>query len=843
MYWIHQLQPRNWSIRSVVAAVPIAGFFVFVAIVFVGLNIISQQLDRLEDQVKSSLTYQQSFLEMPRILDAIQSDLYKLTVLRMLGVNGPPITEAERNLIIQLRHLEHLEGQLDPRVESGGLEMTLDTLNDAIAQAQILIERSPNVGAVAVRGAERNFREAGTIAESMSTQVSALVIADFQQVRDKTAQITGTFFNVLALVGLFLCVCALAATRMISKPILALADTVAALDQGDLDIVIPATQRQDEIGKVATAIKSFKASLRDNKALQKERDYLTRNLERKVEERTNQLAIQTDRLATTQQQAERARKAMTEQLRTEFGQVINAASAGDLSQRVVTSFSDENLQSLAADINRLVRRVDKNVTAIGQAMRHMKNGEFGTADDHNFTGAFADIMTQIDETGLQILEQSNQLTHIALHDALTGLPNRRFLEDRLTAYTKLLKGGGLGVAVMHIDLDRFKEINDTLGHAAGDTVLVHAAKTLSHLAGNDDFVSRVGGDEFMMICPLAYDGDPAVERTRVTQLSEEIIKQFEVPVVMDNQEVRFGASIGVAFSAVDANELSSLIIDADMALYEAKEAGRGRAQVFSTTIASALTHQRTLRDELRAALEADQFVPYFQPKFYADSHALAGVEALVRWQHPQNGIMTPDRFLDAAEEIDIVKQIDQRILWKSVDLLNDLWVQHNVCIPELSVNVSQQRLYDADLLDSLEGLSPPFAVSFELLESIFFDNQDDRFHWMLDALRERGIGIQIDDFGSGRASISALINVSPDRLKIDRSLVQPLGENQSGRQLIKGIVDIARSMNIGVTAEGVESMTQADILRDLGCDILQGYVFARPIPADALLQNVWEKAG
>jgi len=193
--------------------------------------------------------------------------------------------------------------------------------------------------------------------------------------------------------------------------------------------------------------------------------------------------------------------------------------------------------------------------------------------------------------------------------------------------------------------------------------------------------------------------------------------------------------------------------------------------------------------------------------------------------------------------MNIVQQIDHQILLKSANVLKDLWANHGVEIPELSVNVSQQRLSDPSLLDSLNCLSGPFKASFELLESIFFDEQDDQFYWMLDALRERDIGVQIDDFGSGRASISALINISPDRLKIDRHLVKPVVDQRGSRQLIKGIVDIAKSMNIGVTAEGVETMKHAELLHEMGCDTLQGYAFSKPLSAEQLKEFGMRKVG
>lgn len=830
---LQQRRVRHWTIHGVIGAIPVA-IFIILGLVIHGAKLAERQIDVVATQIEHSLNHQENVLELPFLLEAVQVLIYRLYLQHDEGADAAVIAQTESDIDARLQDVMAAMDQLDQRTQFEKLDLAVRALTDRIDTARINSNQAQSMHMRNVQGYQGLFQEAEQIAKNIADETTALVLGDLAGLRQDMVNLTWFLFAGLAVFAATLLCGGLIAARGVSRPILALADTVEAMDNGDLHTEVAGINRTDEIGQVARAIARFKASLKENEALQCERDDLNLDLERK-------LATQHDRLTEAQKKAEHDRQDMTAQLRAEFGKVINAASAGDFAQRVVTSYADENLQSLAEDINRFVERVDDSVTAVSRTMHDMVQGELNPADDHTFTGAFADIMTQIHDTAKQISEQSIQLTHIALHDPLTDLPNRRFLEDRLTAYTKLLAFTELPLAVLHVDLDLFKEINDTLGHAAGDMVLKCAADILSALAENDDFVARVGGDEFMMLCPLVED--TAAERERIELLGNNIVQKMSEPVDFEGQEAQFGASVGIAFSTSETKDLSSLVIDADIALYQSKEAGRNQVQVFSASIASALTQKRSQRDDLLAALERDEFVPFFQPKYDAATRQLTGVEALARWQHPTKGLIPPDQFLAAANEMNIVQQIDHQILLKSANVLNDLWVNHGVEIPELSVNVSQQRLSDHTLLDSLDCLSGPFKASFELLESIFFDEQGDQFHWMLDALRERDIGIQIDDFGSGRASISALINIRPDRLKIDRHLVKPIVERQGNCQLIKGIVDIATSMNIGVTAEGVETMEHAELLHQLGCDMLQGYAFSKPLSAAQLKEFGLRKTG
>ncbi|MEO5807543.1 EAL domain-containing protein [Devosia sp.] len=433
-----------------------------------------------------------------------------------------------------------------------------------------------------------------------------------------------------------------------------------------------------------------------------------------------------------------------------------------------------------------------------------------------------------------------RIEHNALHDSLTGLPNRRYLDEMLkaNAQTGFACSGSIGL--LHIDLDRFKQINDTLGHATGDAMLIHAAQVLVASAKPGDFVARIGGDEFVVM--TGADGGDA----QLGDLAEAIVRTMSEPVNYEGHECRFGVSIGIATESGAVLDVKRLLIDADIALYRAKARGRNRFEFFTEALQAEVVTTKRVADEILSGLERSEFVAYYQPQFDAHSHDLVGVEALARWRHP-DGLRTPDKFLHIAEDLNVVATIDRLMLEQTLTNL-DLWEVAGVHVPRASVNVSLRRLHDEDLIKSLRTRNiQPGRMSFELVESIYLDESDDVVGWNIDQIKELGIDIEIDDFGTGYASIVSLQKLRPARLKIDKQLVSPIVGDPTQRRLVQSIVDIGKSLGIEVVAEGVETMAQAAILRDLGCDILQGYAFAKPMSSEDLVKFVrsqrWRKAG
>jgi diguanylate cyclase (GGDEF)-like protein/PAS domain S-box-containing protein len=420
------------------------------------------------------------------------------------------------------------------------------------------------------------------------------------------------------------------------------------------------------------------------------------------------------------------------------------------------------------------------------------------------------------------------IEHSALHDFLTGLPNRRFLDAQLTERALRSEQGAEGTAILHLDLDRFKQINDTLGHLAGDHMLQHTAKVLRECIADGDFVARIGGDEFVILS--RYEGST----DRLTELAERVIRRMRDPVPFENHQCRIGASIGIAFACGASVDPKQLLLNADIALYRAKSQGRNRFEYFSLDLQKNVIQTKRLSDEILAGLERGEFVPHYQLQFRAADLSVTGVETLARWQHPERGLLTPDKFLQVAEDLDVVAAIDKMILDKAL-FDHARWQDDGVGVPKVSVNVSARRLADPGLADSLKHLDiPAGALSFELLETIFLDDCDATVSENLKQIRKLGIGIEIDDFGTGHASIVSLLKTGPGTLKIDRELIAPLTKTVEQRRLVGSIIEMGKSLGIKVVGEGVETMAHVRILRRLGCDMLQGFALARPMAADRI---------
>lgn len=443
---------------------------------------------------------------------------------------------------------------------------------------------------------------------------------------------------------------------------------------------------------------------------------------------------------------------------------------------------------------------------------------------------FANLaLTQVN----QVVEARNEeleaaradLEHLALHDPLTGLPNRRYLDAVLADCTSETDGS-LRIALMHIDLDRFKQINDTLGHAAGDAVLVHVAGVLRQSSGPDDFIARIGGDEFIVLNRMR-DSTPFQLATQ----AKRFIEQVRQPIPYGNHLCRTGASVGIAMQAAQGMDPKQLLINSDIALYRAKDKGKSRCEFFSEEMQQRVVLTKQLADDILRGIEQHEFTAYYQPKVHAVTRQIVGMEALVRWLHPVQGVLGPAAFLDVAEELNAVNTIDRMVFEQALVQFRH-WQELGLGIPAVSVNVSMRRLNDHELLESLCGFSQaPGTVSFELLESIFLDDTDEMVLQNIESLKALGIDIDIDDFGTGHASIAGLLKLKPKRLKIDRQFVLPIVESAEKRRLTSSMIDMAKALGIEVVAEGVETLEQAQILQDLGCNMLQGYVFSRPMPA------------
>ncbi len=425
----------------------------------------------------------------------------------------------------------------------------------------------------------------------------------------------------------------------------------------------------------------------------------------------------------------------------------------------------------------------------------------------------------------------------ALHDGLTGLPNRRYY-DRVIAerLEQARSSGGEDCTLVRLDLDHFKNVNDTLGHAAGDLVLVRVAEVLRDSIRASDFAARIGGDEFSIL--LA----PRQTREDASGLVARIREKLAEPLIFDGRQCRFGASFGIAHVEDLTEAGSDIQIFADAALYQAKEGGRNRLQFFTPALHQSLIEDRRLSVEIHEAIETDQFVPFFQPQVSARDGRLVGAEVLLRWLHPTRGLVLPGEFLPVAEQLRLVSDIDRIMMEKSRDALAR-WQAQGLIMPKISFNVSSGRMHDPGIVALAQQMAATETqVTFELLESILVEDETELFRMHLDMIRDAGVDIEIDDFGSGHASIIGLTEIAPSALKIDKRLIDPVAPASRALSLVGAIVEIAETLGINTVAEGVETSCQASLLREIGCTVLQGFHFSHPLNekqflAYALLQE------
>lgn len=441
-----------------------------------------------------------------------------------------------------------------------------------------------------------------------------------------------------------------------------------------------------------------------------------------------------------------------------------------------------------------------------------------------FEGRMAEQIVGRDLTQRKKAEKT--IKYMAYYDVLTGLPNRNMVRKHLNA---ALKKGDQGLAVLFLDLDRFKIINDTKGHRVGDLLLKVVASRLKNAVQNMGLVSRQGGDEFIILLK-------GLNKTQVIEVAERILGEFSAGIEIENQEFFVTPSIGISMAPGDGSDEETLIKHADTAMYLAKERGKNNYQFYTDQLHGLSSRKMELENGLRKALEQDQLMLHYQPQVNLATGKIIGVEALVRWQHPEKGIISPAEFIPLAEETGLIVPLGKWVLHKAAAQNKD-WQDKGYSQFPISVNISVRQLQEDRFIDTVKqvldetGLDPRY-LDLEITESIMQNSENTAM--ILYQLKELGVTLAIDDFGTGYSSLSLLKHLPIDKIKIDKSFVDDIIHHSNQGAMVKTIIDMGHNLQFDVIAEGVEEPEQVAFLLKNGCKIGQGYHYSRPLPPDII---------
>jgi diguanylate cyclase (GGDEF)-like protein len=442
-------------------------------------------------------------------------------------------------------------------------------------------------------------------------------------------------------------------------------------------------------------------------------------------------------------------------------------------------------------------------------------------------------ITELKRTTNELETSKEHFRHAAFHDALTDLPNRAlFTEHVRLAIQQAASRPASQFAVLFLDLDRFKNINDSLGHTYGDRLLVAIAERLKKIVRQNDIVARFGGDEFAIL--LNNFQDP----NEVTRVAEKLQQEISVPLTIEKHEAFVSASIGIALSTTCYEHPEDILRDADTAMYRAKDTGKARSEVFDDGMYTRAVSRLKLENDMRRAIEREEFCVYYQPIVDLKSSVISGFEALVRWQHPERGLLSPAEFIPIAEETALIIPLGQWVLEEACRQMRE-WQRQSMAsrMLTMSINLSGKQLSQPDLCAQIQHALEvtdldPCSLKLEITESVVMENADLAIS-MLNKLRDLGIQLSIDDFGTGYSSLSYLHRFPVNYLKIDRSFISGMNLGDENLEIVRSITMLARNLGMEVIAEGIETKEQLAQLRALSCRFGQGYLFSKPVEAAA----------
>lgn len=492
---------------------------------------------------------------------------------------------------------------------------------------------------------------------------------------------------------------------------------------------------------------------------------------------------------------------------------------------------------LASQAEEMSLRLSKGEHVAAETIRRRKDGQMVHVYMLSYPISINDKMQGAYRIFLDITERKRaeeQLVYHSFHDKLTGLPNRALLLDRLRrAMERAKRHGRTQYALLYVDLDRFKLVNDSLGHAVGDQLIQIMGQRISRLVQPIDTVSRLGGDEFCVLLDSVYSKED------VERMARDLLAEVEEPVEIAQRTLQFTASIGIAMGDLHVDSEEMLLRDADIAMSWAKSNGKNTYAFFDSSMRSRIQNAMQLEEELRRAIAKEEIVAHYQPIYAVADGALMGFEALARWVHPERGLVYPGEFIQRAEETGLILPLGRLVLATACsDLASWRLTFSSATSLTMSVNLSAIQFLQADLIDQIRAVIqksslPPQQLCLELTESVVMENAASA-RILLQRLKALQIRVAVDDFGTGYSSLAYLHQFPLDSLKIDRSFVQRLGHDGGDDAIVRAVIQLAKTLHLNVVAEGVEESYQLDILQKLGCDLAQGYYLGKPMPAESV---------
>ena len=537
-----------------------------------------------------------------------------------------------------------------------------------------------------------------------------------------------------------------------------------------------------------------------------------------------------------------------------LSQIKQRASSMQLELGVATAKNITNLSTLARDLSDFViilaiaialaslmgyfifqRSIIRPIHQFGMALKSEASGKYRETKRYVVSKAeeFRDLMKAFDDMREQVRTRQSHLDHMAHHDSLTKLPNRVLLRDRLGLAISRSQRNSTDVGLMFLDLDQFKQINDSLGHGVGDQLLKQVALRLKECTRDTDTVSRLGGDEFAILIEGVTDVD------QMSKMARKILNAFSTPYLIGSHELHTTTSIGIAMAPSDDSTVDALIKDADIAMYHAKDLGRGNYKFYSGEMAAYVAEHMILENQLRQAIKEDEFFLVYQPVVDLKTNRIVSTEALLRWNHPSKGVLAPDKFLSIVEETGLIRPITQWVLTQASHQYNE-YKNAGFENVRMAVNLSGSILKNNSVLDLVinaveQTKIDPNSLIIEITEDTLLEDLQGA-EKALSTLKEMGMCIALDDFGTGQSSLSHLRLMPIDVVKIDRSFIHDIPEDENDMKLVDAIIAMAHKLKLKVVAEGVETQEQIDFLRWHKCDSIQGYYFSKPVAGKEIIR-------